>query len=62
MEVLNEVAASLISALNITILDFAEISATRADAAPDNRHYSKSNVKATYNNILLRYLDNHLRN
>lgn len=62
VEVLNEVAAGLISSLNVTVLDFAEISAARADAAPDNRHYSKGNVRATYNNILLRYLDNHLRN
>lgn len=60
VEVLNDVAGSLVSALNISTLDFAAISATRADAAPDNRHYSVGNVRATYNNILLEYLDEHL--
>ena len=57
IEVLNDVAAGLVSALDIPTVDFTEISATRADAAPDNRHYTLSNVRATYNNILLNHLD-----
>jgi hypothetical protein len=54
----NEIAAGVVEAAGLDIIDFAQLSATRADAAPDNRHYSKGNVKATYNNLLLHKLLN----
>lgn len=60
IEVMNEVASSVMNGLDVPIVDFAELSSTRSDAAPDNRHYSQGNVRATYNNVLLDFFDQRL--
>lgn len=52
----NEIVIKLAQSAGLDVMDFAQLSAPRADAAPDNRHYSRGNVKATYNNLLLHKL------
>lgn len=55
-EAMNDLAGHLVEAMGIETLDFRALSAARADATPDNRHFSLDNVRATYNNILLNRL------
>jgi hypothetical protein len=60
-QIMNELSNKLVEALGDNgidgIVDFQEITAARADATPDNRHFSDGNVQATFNNLLLNKLD-----
>ena len=59
IDIMNERANILVRSLGIPILPFDELSATRPDAARDNRHYLQSNVRTTYN-FLIVHLLNHI--
>jgi hypothetical protein len=59
-QVMNEISNKLVDAMGSAvdgIVDFQELTAARADATPDNRHFSDGNVRATFNNLLLNTLN-----
>jgi hypothetical protein len=53
----NEIANRMTEDLNIPRIPFDELSACRPDATLDNRHYLVSNVRTTYNYLLIHYLN-----
>jgi len=59
-QIMNEISSKLVDAMGNAvdgIVDFQELTASRADATPDNRHFSDGNVRATFNNLLLNKLN-----
>jgi hypothetical protein len=58
-QIMNEISNTLVEALGRVdgVVDFQELTGARADATPDNRHFSDGNVRATFNNLLLNKLD-----
>ena len=58
-QIMNELSNKLTESMGTVdgIVDFQELTAARADATPDNRHFSDGNVRATFNNLLLNKLN-----
>ncbi|KAG7671696.1 hypothetical protein Ndes2526B_g07414 [Nannochloris sp. 'desiccata'] len=59
-QIMNEISNKLVDAMGTGvdgIVDFQELTAARADATPDNRHFSDGNIRATFNNLLLNKLN-----
>ena len=53
----NEISNRMTEVLGIPRIPFDELSACRPDATLDNRHYLASNVRTTYNYLLIHYLN-----
>jgi hypothetical protein len=58
-QIMNELSNKIIESVGGIdgTVDFQELTGPRADATPDNRHFSDGNVRATFNNLFLNKLN-----